>query len=166
MATLVKSRAEAAQAVRDLIYRAGLLLDEERFRDWLKLCSADFTYSIKVYSPEISRDMTWFERDVPGMEATIELMPKHNTDHGRLTRHATVYTVDLDGDTARAVTSFVCYRTMLDGINSHMDSGETQLFAVGKYYDRISLSGGEPKFVERVVRLETRRMDKGSHYPV
>lgn len=167
MATLVRSRAEAVQAVRDLIYRAGLLLDDERFKEWLALCAPDFVYRIKVYSPEISRDMTWFERDVPGMEGTIEIMPRHNTDHGRLTRHATVYAVDLEGDdTARAITSFVCYRTMLDGINSHLDSGETQLFAVGKYYDRISLAGAEPKFLERVVRLETRRMDKGSHYPV
>ena len=67
---------------------------------------------------------------------------------------------------ARAVTSFACFKTMVDGINSHMDAGETQLFCVGKYFDRVRVGRSKPKLVERVVRMETLRLDKGSHYPV
>ena len=37
---------------------------------------------------------------------------------------------------------------------------------IGKYYDRFRLGKGAPEFVERVVYLDTRRLDKGSHYPV
>jgi methanesulfonate monooxygenase small subunit len=83
-------------------------------------------------------------------------------------RHATNYTVELDPslNEARATTSFACYRTMLDGINSHIDSGETQLFLIGKYYDRFRLGEDGPKFSERNVFLDTRRLDKGSHYPI
>ena len=167
MATILRERTEIQHAARDLIYRGILCLDEERFMDFLSLCDTDFRYFIKAYSIEIRRDMTWLEKTHKEFASMIEMLPRHNTAHGRLTRHATVYTVEEDGrDMVRAVTSFTCFKTMVDGINSHMDAGETQLFAVGKYFDRIRVSGGEPKLVERVARLETLRLDKGSHYPV
>jgi methanesulfonate monooxygenase small subunit len=158
----------AEPAIREVIYRACLLLDDEKFLDWLDLCAPDFKYRITTYSPEIRRQMTWYEQDVPGLKAMIELLPKHNTDHGRLTRHATVYTVDADPsqNEASTTTSFACYRTMLDGINSHIDSGETQLFLIGKYYDRFRIGKEGPRFLERNVFLDTRRLDKGSHYPI
>jgi methanesulfonate monooxygenase small subunit len=156
------------RAIQDVIYRACLLLDDEKFSEWLDLCTSDFKYRITTYSPEIRRRMTWFERDLPGLKGMIEMLPKHNTDHGRLTRHATNYTVELDPslNEAQATTSFACYRTMLDGINSHIDSGESQLFLIGKYYDRFRLGDDGPKFSERNVFLDTRRLDKGSHYPI
>ena len=155
-------------SVRDAIYRACLLLDEEKFSDWLNLCTPDFCYRIRTYSPEIRKEMTWYEQDMAGLKNAIEMLPRHNTDHGRLTRHASVYMVDIDAarKEATATTSFACYRTMLDGINSHLDSGETQLFVVGKYFDRFRLADEGPRFVERTVFLDTRRLDKGSHYPV
>src|SRR5262249_26967568 len=81
-------------AIRDVIDRACLLLDEEKFLDWLGLCAPDFKYRITTYSPEIRRNMTWYEQDVAGLKGMVELLPKHNTDHGRLTRHATVYSVE------------------------------------------------------------------------
>ena len=96
------------RAIQDVIYRACLLLDAERFSEWLDLCTSDFKYRITTYSPEIRRRMTWYEQDLPGLKGMIEMLPKHNTDHGRLTRHATNYTVDLDAasNEARATTSF------------------------------------------------------------
>ncbi|MBV9523583.1 MAG: nuclear transport factor 2 family protein [Alphaproteobacteria bacterium] len=160
--------AAAETAVRNAIYRACLLLDDEKFADWLTLCAADFSYRIKTYSPEIRKEMTWFEQDRPGLGKIIEMLPRHNTDHGRLTRHASVYEVTLDpaGSAASAITSFACYRTMLDGINSHIDAGETQLFLIGKYHDRFRLDAGAALFTDRTVFLDTRRLDKGSHYPI
>src|SRR5262245_1744852 len=114
------------QAIRDVIYRACLLLDHEKFGEWLALCAPEFSYRITTVSPDIGRQMTRYEQDVARHEAMIDLLPKHNTEHGRLTRHATVYAVEADpaqGE-ASATTSFACYRTMLDGITSHIDSGE------------------------------------------
>lgn len=158
----------AREAVRETIYRACLLLDDGRFSDWLSLCAPDFRYKITAYSPEIRKDMTWYEQDIDGLKNMIEMLPRHNTDHGRLMRHATVYTIETDrakGEAA-AITAFSCYRTSLDGMNSHLDAGESQLFVIGKYYDRLRLDNDGPRFVERRVVLETRRLDKGSHYPV
>lgn len=156
------------EAVRQTIYRACLLLDDGRFSDWLALCAPDFCYKITAYSPEIRKDMTWYEQDIAGLQNMIEMLPRHNTDHGRLMRHATVYTIDIDRAEGLAVatTAFSCYRTSLDGINSHLDAGESRLFAIGKYYDKLRLDHDGPRFVERRVVLETRRLDKGSHYPV
>jgi len=169
MNILAKSELKSLdRAIRETIYRACLLLDDEKFMDWLALCAPDFNYRITTYSPEIRRNMTWYQQDVAGLRGMIEMLPKHNTDHGRLTRHVTVYTVEADGSQgeAKAVSSFACYRTMLDGINSHIDSGETQLFLIGKYYDRFRIDEDGPRFVERNVFLDTRRLDKGSHYPI
>lgn len=111
---------------------------------------------------------TWYEQDLAGLQTMIEMLPRHNTDHGRLTRHATVYAIEVapDRGEAMATTSFACYRTMLDGINSHIDAGDSQLFVIGKYHDRFRLANEGPRFVERTVYLDTRRLDKGSHYPV
>ena len=69
----------------------------------------------------------------------VKLLPKHNTDHSPLQRHATVYTVDVaeDGKTASAITSFVVYQHLLDGVNSHIDAGESRLFLVGRYLDTL-----------------------------
>ena len=53
---------------------------------------------------------------------------------------------------------------MLDGINSHIDAGENRLFMVGRYNDKFVINDQNAMFVEREVRLETRRLDKGSHY--
>lgn len=148
-------------AVRELVYRSCLRLDEGDFPGWLDLCAPDFRYTITAYSPEIRKEMTWLEQDRAGMEGLFKMLPKHNSDHSPLTRHASVYTVDLDeeGDRATAVTSVVVYRTALDG-------GATELFAVGKYFDEIDLEGESPLLAGRNVRLDTRELGIGSHMPL
>ena len=57
-----------------------------------------------------------------------------------------------------ARSNFIVYRTMEDG--------EAELFATGKYLDRIVFEGGEPKFAERRVILDSRRIDVLLVYPV
>ena len=160
--------ADSRDLVKEAIYRATLALDDQKWDDWLALCSDNFNYAIKSYSPEINKDMTYLEHDRKGMKSLLDLLPKHNTDHSPLRRHTSVYTVDLSDDqrVATAISSFVVYQNMLDGANSHIDAGESRLFLIGKYYDKLSLEGGQAKFVERIVRLDNRRLDKGSHWPI
>lgn len=157
-----------AQAVRDTIYRATHFLDEEKWEEWLGLCDAGFLYDIKAWSPEINRDMTYLHAAKPDLESLIRLLPKHNTDHSPLTRHTSVYSVEVaeDGASATAVSSFVIFQHLLDGTNSHIDSGESRLFLVGKYYDTLRIEQGEARFMAREVRLANRRLDKGSHWPL
>jgi methanesulfonate monooxygenase subunit beta len=159
---------DAATRVRDTIYRATLMLDDQKWDDWLALCDEDFHYAIKAWSPEINYDMTYLEADYKELVTMIRLLPKHNTDHSPLKRHTTVYTVDVseDGKTATAVSSFAVFQHLLDGVNSHIDSGESHLFLLGRYTDTLRLENGSAKFVDREVRLDNRRLDKGSHWPI
>lgn len=154
--------------VRDTIYRSTVLLDQQQWNDWLNYCDDEFRYAIRAWSPEISKDVTYLALDRNGLESMIKLLPKHNTDHSALTRHTSVYTIDVDetAKSARAVSSVIVYQTLLDGINSHVDAGESRLFLVGKYIDRFKIENGKARFVEREVRLENRRLDKGSHWPI
>lgn len=161
-------RSATVEAVKDTVYRTCLLQDDERWSDWLELCDEEFYYKITAYSPEIRRDVLYLDGDRVQIAQMCELLPKHNTDHSPLKRHAVVYTVDIDDDggSAKAVTSFVIYQNMLDGVNSHIDAGENHLFAVGRYLDSFAIRDDEARFVTREVRLETRRLDKGTHWPL
>jgi len=162
------SRVDTFDVVRDVIYRATIMLDGQQFEEWLGLCDEDFHYAIKAWSPEINRDMTYLQGGLKDIGALVRLLPKHNTDHSPLRRHTSVYTVDIaeDGHTAKAVSSVVVYQNLLDGTDSHIDAGESRLFLVGKYYDTLRIADGRATFLDRVVRLDNRRLDKGSHWPI
>ena len=57
-----------------------------------------------------------------------------------------------EGGVVRAQTSFMVVRIM--------HTGETMLFATGRYDDRIVLDGGDaPRFAEKVVVLDSRQID-------
>lgn len=162
------SSGNIADQVRDAIYKACLCLDDHKWSEWLDLCDEDFEYAITAYSPEIQYDMTYMSGSRQDMATLTEMLPKHNSDNSPLRRHATVYTVDVaeDGKSATAVTSLAVYQNMLDGINSHVDAGEPHIFIIGRYVDKFRINGSGVKFVEREVKLDTRRLDKGSHWPI
>ena len=144
--------------VEELIYRSCLALDDRDFKAFLALCEPDFRYKVTAYSPEIRRDMTWLDHDRKGMETLFSNLPRHNSDHSPLTRHATVYLVKVDGDTAEVTSALQVFRTQLDG-------GATELYAVARLIDSVKLNGGEPKLAARTVRIETRQLGFGSHIP-
>jgi len=161
-------RRDCEDLVRSTIYRATMLLDDQKWEDWLDLCDDGFHYAIRSFSPEINHDMIYLQGSRKDLSTMTKLLPKHNTDHSPLRRHTSVYTVDLseDGKTAKAVSSFVVYQNLLDGINSHIDAGESRLFLVGKYHDEFKIEDGKARFIRRDVRLDNRRLDKGSHWPI
>ena len=158
-----KNGVDAAAHVRDTIYRATIMLDDQRWDDWLGLCAEEFHYAIKAFSPEINKDMTYLQGSRKDMASLIRLLPKHNTDHSLLRRHTSVYTVDVsdDGSKASAISAFVVYQNLLDGVNSHIDAGESRLFLVGKYYDELAIEDGVPKFTKREVRIDERTPRQG-----
>jgi methanesulfonate monooxygenase subunit beta len=159
---------DASALVRDTIYRSTILLDQQRWDEWLAHCDDRFEYSIRAWSPEINKDVTYLALDRNGLASLIKLLPKHNTDHSPLTRHTSVYTVEFDEEakSAIATSSVIVYQTLLDGINSHIDAGESRLFLVGKYLDTLIIEDNKAKFLSREVRIENRRLDKGSHWPI
>lgn len=160
------NKARITVAVTDVVYRSCLHLDNGDWGEFLDLCDDTMLYSIKAYSVEIRRDMEYLSHNKKELISLTEMLPKLNSDHSPLRRHASVYTVDVDedGKTASAVTSLAVYQNMFDGIDSHIDSGETRLFLVGKYLDKFKISGESAFLTEREVRLDTRRLDKGTHH--
>jgi len=149
---------EQRQAVEELVYRTCLALDARDYKSFLALCEDEFRYSITAYSPEIRRDMVWLDHDRKGMETLFTNLPRHNSDHSPITRHATVYTVDLDGNEASVVSALQVFRTELDG-------GATELFAVGRFHDTVRLNGTGAKLARRTVKLDTRLLGYGYHVP-
>lgn len=147
-------------AISELISRSCMTLDEKKFADYLALCDEAYRYRITAYSPEIRKEMTWLEHDRAGMQSLFGSLPRHNSDQSPLTRHVTVYTVSEDAaaQQAEVISALQVFRTSLDG-------GVTELFAVGRLYDKISLAGDAPRLLDRNVRLQTRMLGYGYHIP-
>jgi len=162
---------QTRQIVADTIYDSSLALNDEDWNGFLGFCdNGSFHYRIVNYSPEIRKEQCWMDRDWKGMKSLFDLLPKHNSNHSPLTRHATVQRLGhdgADGDEVLATSLLTVYRTQLDGMNSHFESGQTILFAVGKYEDRlrVDLESGSAVLLSRDVKLDTRQIDVGSHIP-
>jgi methanesulfonate monooxygenase small subunit len=151
-------RTEQRQAAEELVYRSCLALDAKDYKAFLALCEEDFRYTISTYSPEIQKEMVWLDQDRKGMETLFTNLPRHNSDHSPLTRHATVYTVEEKGAGAEVVSALQVFKTELDG-------GATELFAVGRFYDTVKFNGAGARLARRVVRLDTRLLGYGYHIP-
>ena len=159
---------EILQPIHDLVYRSCLYMNEESWKEYLSLCDPQsFRYRVTNYSPEMRREQIWADRDFKAMKSGFDLLPRHNSDHSKLTRQVQVYTVDYDDEAkeANVVSSLTIYRTQLDGTMSYIESGQTSLYAVGLYKDHIRFDGGVPRLVDRVVQLDTRQLDVGTHRP-
>ncbi|MGE5615593.1 MAG: nuclear transport factor 2 family protein [Bacillota bacterium] len=149
---------EQRQQIEELVYRTCLALDDRDFKGFLELCDPGFRYKVTAYSPEIRKELVWLDHDRKGMETLFTNLPRHNSDHAPLTRHATVYTVKVDGGEAQVVSALQVFRTGLDG-------GATELFAVARLIDTVKLDGGSPKLAARLVQMGTRQLGFGSHIP-
>lgn len=152
------SNLEQRQTIEELVYRSCLALDDRDWKGFLALCEDDFRYSITAYSPEIRKDMVWLDHDRKGMDTLFTNLPRHNSDHSPITRHATVYTVNVGDGTATVVSALQVFRTQLDG-------GASELFAVGRFHDTVKLNGAAPRLAKRVVKLDTRLLGYGYHVP-
>ena len=147
-------------AIEELVYRSCLALDAKNFKGYLELCDSQFHYMITAHSPEIRKDMIWLEHDKAGLQSLFTNLPRHNSDHSPVTRHATVYTVETDDSAQQAtvVSALQVFRTTLDG-------GATELFAVGRYIDTVKIDGTVPTLLKRIVKLDTRQFGFGYHIP-
>lgn len=146
--------------VEELVYRSAMALDALDFDGFMALCGEKFHYQITAHSPEIRKDMTWLEHDRAGIQLLFKNLPKHNSDRSRLSRHVTVYTVEIDpsGTQAKTISGLQVFRTTLDG-------GATELFAVGKMVDVVEMQSGKFSLLDRQIKLDTRMLGIGFHIP-
>lgn len=168
MADLDLLKFEDLHALETFIYRTCVHMNNEEWEKYLSLCDNErFRYRVVTYSPEIRREQCWADRSYAEMKTSFSLMPKHNTDHSRLIRHTRLCEAKVDKSSARyeASSTLVIYKTFLDGTNAHLDSGRTELYAVGTYKDVIGVNSDDLRLVSRTVDLDTRQLDIGTHKP-
>ena len=91
-------------AVTDVVYRSCLYLDSENYEEFLELCDESMLYSIKAYSVEIRKDMVYLSHNKKELGSLTEMLPKPNSHHSPLRRHASIYTVDVSDDKKTATT--------------------------------------------------------------
>ena len=150
----------ADEDLRDLVHRSCLFLDDCDWDSYLDLYSDDFTYRIAAFSPELRKDMVWLEQDRPGLTNLFGNLVNHVTLQGRFLRHANVALIERDHkqNNAQVTTTFFVIYTNLDGVS--------EMFAAGRYNDTIDMSGNRPLLRTREVRLDTRDLGGGTHFPI
>jgi 3-phenylpropionate/cinnamic acid dioxygenase small subunit len=146
---------ELQRAVENLLARYVHALDDDRLEDWPDFFVEDGRYRITTAEN--------FERRLPLaiIYADSRAMLR---DRVSALRHANIYEAQryrhlvssvlverVDGSAARASSNFQVVRIM--------HSGESTLFASGRYLDRIRLNGEVPQFEERIVVLDSRSVD-------
>jgi 3-phenylpropionate/cinnamic acid dioxygenase small subunit len=145
-------------AVRDVVQRTAVLLDDEKFVDWVSLFAADGTYEISAYSTEIRRWMTWQLSDRPALEKMLGEVHEHVRDPARR-RHVVGYPlINIEGDIAAATASFSLFRTTPEG--------QSSLYMVGVYEDRLVMQSGVWRYRSHKVVVDTRMLDMFTHIPV
>jgi len=146
--------AELQLAVENLHARYCHALDEDRLEDWPKFFTEDGRYRIATAENE-ARGLP-----LPVLYADSRAMLR---DRVASLRHANIYEPQsyrhmvsatiitrAEGSAVKSTSNFLVVRIM--------QSGETMLFASGRYRDRIVLAP-EPLYEERVVVCDSRRFD-------
>jgi 3-phenylpropionate/cinnamic acid dioxygenase small subunit len=149
--------ADAGQqlAVQSLLARYGQAIDDNRIEAWPDFFSSNGRYLITT-ADNVERGLP-----IGIMYATSRAMLR---DRVKALRDANVYEAQRyrhvigpplisrgpDGE-LRSEANFMVARVM--------HSGETTLFATGRYRDRVLLSGGEALFTEKIVILDSRQID-------
>jgi methanesulfonate monooxygenase small subunit len=152
--------AAAVEQARELVARSCLLLDEERFDDYLGLYADDCRYRITTYSPDLRKDMAMLDLDRKDLAVLLGNLPKHIRMSGRFMRHPSGSCAEPASGSGRisVLTTVLVAHTDLEGIS--------RIFATGRYRDLIEVSGDAPRLLEREVRVDTRQFGPGSHVPL
>ena len=152
----LETRLKLQVRVQDLLARYVQAIDADKLESW----PAFFTETCR-YVVTTAENV---ERKLPlGLIYATSRAMLH--DRVRALRDANVYEAQhyrhvvgppllsgLEGAAVSAETNFMVARIM--------QSGDTALFATGRYLDRIVLEGGEgPLFSEKLVILDSRRID-------
>jgi methanesulfonate monooxygenase small subunit len=147
------------EAVRELVCRSCLLMDEERYAEYLGLCTEDYRYRVTAFSPELRKEMVWLDLNRGDMKNMFDMLPEHVKPEGTLARHVNVCSIQPNGgDDLDVVSTVTVYFTDL--------RGATRVFAIGRFKDSIDASGEEPRLRAREVRLETRALGAGAQIPL
>ncbi|MCH7476791.1 MAG: aromatic-ring-hydroxylating dioxygenase subunit beta, partial [SAR324 cluster bacterium] len=149
------AKEEKRQQIEDLITDYVHCIDDDRLEEWPAFFTEDAKYQI------ISRES--FDQGLPvgimycesrGMlEDRVFALRRANIYEPHSYRHMISATKILDSSNGeyRVQTNYHVVRIMQEGTVS--------VFSTGKYLDRIVFEEGRPKFKERLVVFDSRRVD-------
>jgi len=139
--------------------RGARALDRGDFTGFLGLCAPSFEYLVRVWSPDIRQDMIWFDHGRDSLKALFDSLPEHLVRPDRMLRHLGQSIVEEETDDLLVLdTSLAVFLTT--------PRGDSRLWAVGRYEDRIIREDGIWKLARRVTRLDTRDLGIGTHTPI
>ena len=142
--------------VQDLNARYVHAIDEDRLEQWPDFFAENGRYRVTTVE-NVERGLPlslMYATSRAMMRDRINSLRNANVYESQRYRHAvgTPVIEAGDGGLVRAVTNFLVARVM--------HTGETTLFATGRYEDRIALSADtRPHFVEKTVILDSRQID-------
>jgi len=138
---------------------AARCLDRGDYTGFLALCTADFEYQVRVYSPDIQQDMIWFDHGHDSLQALFESLPEHLLRPDKMMRHLGQSIIEEDSNTLVLLdTSLAVFLTNIQG--------QSRLWVTGRYEDKIVRDAGIWKLARRVTRLETRDLGIGTLVPI
>ena len=144
-------------AVENLLARYVHALDDDRLEDWPGFFIESGHYRITTAeNHERGLPLSIIYADSRAMlRDRVSALRHANVYEAQRYRHAVSATLieRLDAHTARAVSNFQVLRIM--------HTGETALFASGRYLDRIRLNGdgGKAQFEEKIVVCDSPQFD-------
>jgi 3-phenylpropionate/cinnamic acid dioxygenase small subunit len=147
--------AELQLAVENLLARYVHAIDDDRLEDWPGFFTEKGRYRITTAENyERGLPLSIIYADSRAMLADRVSALRHaNIYEAQRYRHVVSSTLveRVDVDTARAISNVQVLRVM--------HSGESMVFASGRYLDRIRLNDKDPCFEEKVVVLDSRAID-------
>lgn len=143
--------AEIRTAIEYLIYDAARLIDDDRLEDWIGLFAPQCRYRVTTReNVDQNLPIALIDCDSLGMIKDRVLSYREaNIYNPHLDRHV-IGNVRILGEQSGVYevhSSYTAYQTNPEG--------ETVLFSVGKYLDKIVLIDGEPRFQEHIVIADT-----------
>lgn len=146
---------ETRHRIEDLLFDYAMVIDDDRLEEWPGLFAEDCHYRVCTaadYAEGLPLGMIWADSRAMLVDRIASLREANIYEAHRY-RHVTgPFRIDaFDGSVARVRSSFAVIRIMHDG--------DTDLFASGLYRDRIDLSGETPLFLERIVVIDSQKID-------
>jgi 3-phenylpropionate/cinnamic acid dioxygenase small subunit len=148
---------ELQLTVENLLARYAHAIDDDRLEEWPDFFLEQGRYRI-ITAENVERNLPLpiiYADSRAMLRDRVAALRNANIYEAQRYRHSVTSTLveRIDAHTAKATSNFQVVRIM--------HSGESMLFASGRYLDRIHLNGeaGKAQFEERVVVLDSRAVD-------
>lgn len=149
---------ELRSAVEDLIHAYVQCIDDDRLEEWPDFFTEDCLYQIVPReNADLGLPIAVMYCDSRGMlQDRVVAHRKANLFAPHLYRHlvSAIRVTDQDKGMVTARSNYAVFRTAVDPINY----GATEVYSVGEYRDKIVFVDGVAKFQERIVIVDTSRI--------